>query len=198
MPELFCLAMSDWYYLGGDFGEPVSSSDWKERVVSLTMLFGIMVLRHWRGDKIEALEFDARQCIEEIALISEDAQDAKSMSAAITVAGLMVAGPLGALAGLAAPKKKTVVFLVKLKPDAPRDAGGKPLVIATSKDNYNKVLSYSGLRLKTLANSANLPSASEKAGSGADLVEQLEKLAALKEKGLLTEEEFSAAKTKLL
>ena len=71
-------------------------------------------------------------------------------------------------------------------------------MIATSKDNYNKVLSYSGLRLKTLANSANLPSASEKAGSGADLVEQLEKLAALKEKGLLTEEEFSAAKTKLL
>ena len=190
--------MSGWYYLGGDFGEPVSSSDWKERVVSFTMLFGIMVLRHWRGDKIEALELDSRKCIEEITLISEDAQDAKSMSAAMAVAGLMVAGPLGALAGLASPKKKTVVFLVKLKADAPRDAGGKQFAIATSKDNYNKVLRYSGLRLKTLAKSANLTSPPDKDNCCTGLVQQLEKLAELKEKGLLTEEEFSVAKAKLL
>lgn len=190
--------MSDWHYLGGDFGEPVPSADCKEGVVSLAMLFGTVVLRHWCGDEIKALQLDTRECIEEISLISEDAQDKKSLSAAMTVAGLMVAGPLGALAGLAAPKKKTVVFLVKLKADAPQGSGGKKLVIATSKDNYNKVLGYSGLRLKTLANRASLPSPPNKPKPGTDLVQQLEKLAALKEKGMITEEEFSAAKAKLL
>ena len=190
--------MSSWHYIGGDFGEQASSPACKEGVVSLTMLLGIIVLRYWRGGEIEALQLDTRKFIEEITLISEDMQDAKSLSAALAVAGVMVAGPLGALAGFAAPKKKTVVFLVKLKADTPLDSGGKQLVIATSKDNYNKVLSYSGLRLKTLANSGSLPSAPGKADIGTDLVQQLERLATLKEKGLITEEEFSAAKAKLL
>ena len=38
----------------------------------------------------------------------------------------------------------------------------------------------------------------EKTNEGTDLVKELEKLGALKEKGLLTDEEFSAAKAKLL
>lgn len=199
--------MSDWTYLGGDFGEPISSPDSKEGVVSLAMLFGVMVLRYWHDGEIKLLQIDTHTHIQEIGLVAEDIQDQKSWAAAMTLAGVMVAGPLGALVGLAAPKKKTVVFFVTLKEGESRRAknegvppwDGKKIVLATSKDNYSKVLVNSGLKLKTLAGGAVSPSGNpQESVAGLDVVQQLEKLATLKEKGLITDEEFASAKAKLL
>jgi len=125
----------------------------------------------------------------------------------MTLAGIMIAGPLGALAGLAAPKKKTVVFFVTLKEGESRRAKnegapsweGKKIVLATSKDNYSKIIANSGLKLKTLAGGAISPPGNpQESVAGSEVVQQLEKLASLKEKGLITDEEFAAAKAKLL
>jgi hypothetical protein len=192
--------MTDWIYLGGDFGEPISSPDSKEGVVSLAMLFGVIVLRYWHEGEIKALQIDTRSHIQQIETISEDVQDKKSWTAAIAIAGVMVAGPLGALAGLATPKKKTVIFSMALKEGesgrVTRESfgvrEGKKIVLATSKDNYSKILANCGLHPQVMT--AAVASLSE----GTDIVQQLEKLAALKESGLISEEEFAIAKAKLL
>jgi preprotein translocase subunit Sec61beta len=192
--------MSDWTYLGGDFGEPISSPDSKEGVVSLAMLFGVVVLRYWHEGEIKLLQIDTRTHVQEIGLVAEDVQDKKSWTAAMAVAGVVVAGPLGALAGLAAPKKRTVVFSMVLKEgNSSRVTSesfgareGKKFVLATSKDNYSKILANSGLHPHVVTGAVAPLS------EGADLVQQLEKLAALKERGLISEEEFSIAKAKLL
>jgi len=182
--------MAEWQYHGGDFGEPVLSSDSKDGIISLAMRSGILIIQSRREGVLETIQLDTRNRFEEITLVSEDIQDRKSTSAVMALAGLVVAGPLGVLAGLAAPKKKTAVFWVSLKSDSPQDTGGKKLLIETSKDNYVKVLRFSGLTGKALA------SANE--GAQQDVAGQLEKLASLRERGLIDEDEYSAAKAKLL
>lgn len=191
--------MADWIYLGGDFGESVSSPDGKEGVVSLAMLLGVIVLRYWYDGEIKAIHIDTRAHIQQIETMSEDVQDKKSWTAALAIAGVMVAGPFGALAGLAAPKKKTVVFSMVLKEgNSSRVTNesfgvreGKKIILATSKDNYSKILANSGLHSQVMRGAVAPLS------KGADVVQQLEKLGALKEKGLISEEEFTAAKNKL-
>ena len=60
-------------------------------------------------------------------------------------------------------------------------------------------------RVKTLhgqclryAQAAAQPQAAAPAGGGTDLVAELQKLAALKDQGILSEDEFAAAKARLL
>ncbi len=192
--------MTDWIYLRGDFGEPAASPESKEGVISLAMLFGVIVLRFWQEGAIKLLQIDTRVHIREIGLISEDAHDKKSWAAAMAIAGVMVAGPLGALAGLAAPKKKTVVFSLTLKDgesarttsESAEGREGKKVVMATSKDNYSKIIANSGLRPYVVTG------AGASLREGTDVVQQLERLADLKERGLISEEEFIVAKGKLL
>ena len=89
--------------------------------------------------------------------------------------------------GLLAGNKNEVVLLVETRV-------GNKFIMKTDEKGYRKILGKTNCHEFKLEDSLE----EEKTSEGTDLVKELEKLGALKEKGLLTDEEFSAAKAKLL
>ena len=89
--------------------------------------------------------------------------------------------------GFLAGNKNEFVLLVETRV-------GNKFILKTDKKVYRKILDKSKCPEFELEDSVE----EEKINEGTDLAKELEKLGALKEKGLLTDEEFSAAKAKLL
>ena len=102
------------------------------------------------------------------------------------------------LAGFAAKKKDEVAFILEVKTSEDvkeEKVRGKKFALLTRRKYFERILSYSGLGEKnvmSLMGAAGQPQQSE------SVADELEKLSSLKEKGLLSEEEFAAAKAKLL
>jgi len=173
--------------LAGDYGNPPKSHSW---------LLGQFIITP--SDEVELSNFNFKngeddqifidKDITKIQILKEeDLGKDKDSAAFYAVTGVLLAGPLGLAGGLLAGNKKEVVFLVETR------VGNKFIAKADEK-SYRKILDKSNCHEFKLEDSVE----EEKTNKGTDLVKELEKLGALKEKGLLTDEEFSAAKAKLL
>ena len=112
----------------------------------------------------------------------------KWMESFLAVGGVAEYGPAGALLGNVVKNKKEILFMVQTKV-------GNTFIAKADEKSYRKILNQSNYCPEV----EQEDSGSEvKASEGNDLVQELEKLGALKEKGLLTDEEFATAKAKLL
>jgi len=96
------------------------------------------------------------------------------------------------LAQITSVSHKTGLMFGEIEVDT---AGGKKKIETISKKDVPKVAKIISDLIKELNNKSNSTNNTDKQ---LDIVSQLEKLAELKEKGILTEEEFIAQKNKLL
>ena len=138
--------------------------------------------------------------VESLTLLSQEMFNDKTQAGLLATAGFLTLGPLGALAGKAAGKKGEAVFAIKFTETAndPLVRGKKLVVQATAKEYEALAKASSSKRLKDLGTAFLAEPEQPPASDANDSVFELEKLVSMKEKGLLSDEEFTAAKAKLL
>ena len=119
----------------------------------------------------------------------------KSGATVLALSGLVLAGPLGILAGLAAKKKGEVVFAVEFRKDCKDPVlNGRVLVLSASETEFQTIKKISKAPSKTAKEFQSDQSSNQDTSISAEI----EKLSKLKESGAISEEEFAAAKAKLL
>lgn len=138
--------------------------------------------------------------VESLTLLSQEMFKDKTQEGLLATAGFLTLGPLGILAGKAAGKKGEAVFAIKFSETAsdPLVRGKKLVVQATAKEYEALAKASSSKRLKDIGAAFLAEPEQPPANGGNDSVSELEKLVSMKEKGLLSDEEFTAAKAKLL
>ena len=192
--------MGKWKYLGGDLG----STDVSKRpyVASVDMGLGVIQIMRIEEKGFFALQkmvcINTHEDLASVQIIDEKLSESKTAQGVLAASGFLLAGPLGLLAGFAAKKKDEVAFILEVKASEDvkeEKVRGKKIALLTRRKYFERILSYSGLGEKnvvSLMGGATQPQQSE------SVADKLEKLSSLKEKGLLSEEEFAAAKAKLL
>ena len=150
--------------------------------------------------KYKTLQALVSQDVESLTLLSQEMFDDKTQAGLLATAGFLTLGPLGVLAGKAAGKKGEAVFAVKFSETAsePLVRGKKLVLQATAKEYEALAKASSSKRLKEIGAAFLAEPEQPPANDGNDSVSDLEKLVSMKEKGLLSDEEFTAAKAKLL
>ena len=150
--------------------------------------------------KYKTLQALVSQDVESLTLLSQEMFDDKTQAGLLATAGFLTLGPLGILAGKAAGKKGEAVFAIKFSETAsePLVRGKKLVLQATAKEYEALAKASSSKRLKEIGAAFLAEPEQPPANDGNDSVSELEKLVSMKEKGLLTDEEFTAAKAKLL
>lgn len=151
-------------------------------------------------DRYKTLIASINDEIESLTLLSQELFDNKAESALLSAAGFLTLGPLGLLAGKAAGKKGEAVFAIKFSDTASEElVRGKKLVVhATAKEYEVLAKASASSRLKNVATEFIAKAEQPPAIDANDSISDLEKLVSMKEKGFLNDEEFTAAKAKLL
>jgi len=120
-------------------------------------------------------------------------------AAMLSIAGVALLGPFGALAGLAAKKRGEVVFALEFKENADDENLRHQTVIASGSSEL-----FERLKRESRAPSKATKEHIAQAGINVDgeasgsLSSEIERLKGLKDSGAITEDEFIAAKAKLL
>jgi len=122
----------------------------------------------------------------------------RSGTAMLSIAGVALMGPLGALVGLAAKKKGETVFALEFKETAEDETLRGQTIIASCPTQL-----FETLKKDSRAPSKPVREQIEKAGTASyeeprSLTMELEKLKSLRDSGVITEEEFKAGKATLL
>ena len=176
--------------LAGDYGNPPKDSELFGELIIITQSDDVKV-SNFNNQQVSGTDYISltRDIVKVKLLSKEDLGKAKDTAAFYAVTGFLLAGPLGLAGGFLAGNKNEVVLLVETRV-------GNKFIMKTDEKGYRKILDKTNCHEFKLEDF--LEEEEEKTSEGTDLVKELEKLGALKEKGLLTEEEFSAAKAKLL
>ena len=137
------------------------------------------------------LGFFKKVMINEITVENYEVFDSEKTTSATSAMGRgalgsFFLGPIGLLAATSAKKKGVYMIAIQFK-------DGKRSLIEVNKKVYKQILL---LNFRKDDNSKNERSLN--ASSNEDIVGQIEKLAKLKDSGILTEEEFSNKKAELL
>jgi hypothetical protein len=120
-------------------------------------------------------------------------------AAMLSIAGVALLGPLGALAGLAAKKKGETVFVLEFKENAEDEALRGEAIIATGSSLlFEKLKRESRAPSKATKEQITKASAKDDEIPSGSLSLEIEKLRDLRDSGAITEDEFTAAKAKLL
>ena len=174
--------------LAGDYGSPPKGASWFFGQFVITPSDDVKV-SNFNNENVSGTDniFLDKDIVKVKLLSKEDLGKDKDSAAFYAVTGVLLAGPLGLAGGLLAGNKNEVVLLVETRV-------GNKFIMKTDEKGYRKILDKTNCHEFKLEDSLE----EEKTSEGTDLVKELEKLGALKEKGLLTDEEFSAAKAKLL
>ena len=136
-----------------------------------------------------------RREISTITELEKSMVENKSGATILALSGLVLAGPVGILAGLAAKKKGEVVFAVEFRKDCKDTVlNGKVLVLSASETEFQTMKKISKAPSKTAKEFQSDQSSNQDDSISAEI----EKLSKLKDSGAINEEEFAAAKTKLL
>ena len=192
--------MSKWKYLGGSLG----STNGQERphVVTVDMTLGVITIQRIEDEGFWALpktlRISTHSDLASVQVIDERLTENKAAQGVLAASGYLLAGPLGLFAGFAARKKDEVAFLLEVKSSEDVDdekVRGAKFALLTRRKYFERILKFSGLAEKSVMEMIDGQIQSETSESLAD---ELEKLSSLKEKGLISEEEFAAAKAKLL
>lgn len=159
--------------IAGDFPESTAYSS----------MLGTRIIS-WGWGKNKTLDLNGQ--VERVELVTEESKKKFLGSAGWGLVGGLALGPLGLLAGvLAGGNKKEVCFACHLKD------GRKFMAIADSK-TYQEI---TGLAMHVGSVEAKEEVAVSKQD---DVVDKLERLAKLKEQGVITEEEFQEQKKRIL
>jgi hypothetical protein len=174
--------------LAGDYGNPPKDSELFGELIIITQSDDVKV-SNFNNQQVSGTDYISltRDIVKVKLLSKEDLGKAKDTAAFYAVTGFLLAGPLGLAGGFLAGNKNEFILLVETRV-------GNKFILKTDKKVYRKILDKSKCPEFELEDSVE----EEKINEGTDLAKELEKLGALKEKGLLTDEEFSAAKAKLL
>lgn len=141
---------------------------------------------------------NTRKDIKTLTELEKSMVENKSGAAVLGVAGMALAGPIGILAAFAAKKKGEVVFAIEFKATCKDPLlNGKTIVLSSPLQEFEKLKKKSSAPSKSTQNF--ISQQKEGKGQGVDSVaSDIEKLVKLKKSGAISEEEFSAAKAKLL
>ena len=120
-------------------------------------------------------------------------------AAMLSIAGVALLGPFGALAGLAAKKRGEVVFALEFKENAEDESLRRQTIIASGSSELFERLKRES-RAPSKATKEQIVQANTKDGGEASgsLSLEIERLKDLRDSGAITEDEFTAAKAKLL
>jgi len=183
--------------IGGDYGTPPKSCTW---------LWGSLMIEP--SDECNLEKFNNKQSgqdvidikthIEKIVILKEeDFGKDKKGAALLAIGGAVLFGPLGLAGGFLGGNKKEIILFIETA------VGNKFLAMADEKSYGKLVKQTNNAAVKSREDiaieeftSTNKNKSEESEQS--DFISELERLASLKEKGLLTEEEFVTAKAKLL
>ena len=140
-------------------------------------------------------EVNLRTEISTITEIEKSMVENKSGATVLALSGLALAGPVGILAGLAAKKKGEVLFAVEFRKDCKDPVlNGMVLVLSASETEFQTIKKI----IKALSKTAKEFQSDQSSNQDTSISAEIEKLSKLKESGAISEEEFAAAKAKLL
>ena len=152
--------------------------------------------KEWGSSKNYSIKL--RSEINTLTELEKSMLENKTEATVLGLAGMALAGPIGVFAAFGARKKGEVVFAMELRSNC-SDPFLNDKVI---------VLSASDKEFQTIKRISNAPSKSVRDFTSGQQLDQenpkdsvsteIEKLAKLKESGTISEEEFAAAKAKLL
>jgi len=180
--------------ISGDYGTPPTSCTW---------LWGSLIIQPSNECNLEKFNnkqsgqdhIDIAKDITKIETVKEeDFGKDKKGAALLAIGGAVLFGPLGLAGGFLGGNKKEIILLIETK------VGNKFLAKADEK-SYRKIVDKSNCPTVNLEDNTALEEFGTKNKSNSEetnLTSELERLASLKEKGLLTEDEFVTAKAKLL
>ena len=122
----------------------------------------------------------------------------KGGATVLGLAGMALAGPAGVFAAFAAKKKGEVVFAMELRNNCSDPLlNGKVIVLSATEKEFQTIKRISKAPSKSAKEYAS-PITSENNDANDSISSELERLSKLKDSGAISEEEFSAAKAKLL
>ena len=191
--------------LAGDYGNPPESGDYTFG----SILIGVSkeIEKTFKGFNNRENSFGTifdvlreREDVTKIEIVDKESYEKDGLVQFInTVGGASYYGPAGVLLGKVGNKRTDILFFVETRV-------GNSFIAKADEKVFKKIQSKFGLteeqkgaaafnQIKGSQENKNNEVNSE---SKVDLVKELEKLGALKEKGLLTDEEFATAKAKLL
>ena len=186
--------------LAGDYGSPPADSDYGLGGINIAPdpslkleIFNNKMNTFGRIDDI----IDPSKHITKIEKISEEnIGKNKWMETFLAVGGVAEYGPAGGLLGNVVKNKKEILFMVQTKV-------GNTFIAKADEKTYEKIFKQSGydpskeLAEKAWESLSSNSSSVEKAFDN-DIIGELEKLASLKERGMLSDEEFSSLKSDLM
>ena len=144
------------------------------------------------------LKIDLATDISTITELEKNMIENKAGAAVLGVAGMALAGPVGILAGLAAKKKGEVMFAMELRNNCKESLlNGKVIVLSAEDKDFQKIRQLSNAPSKAAKEFISNQSSGHE-DSMDSISAEIDKLSKLKDSGALSEEEFAAAKAKLL
>tara|TARA_B100000212_G_scaffold265847_1_gene205362 strand:+ start:48 stop:617 length:570 start_codon:yes stop_codon:yes gene_type:complete len=183
--------------IGGDYGTPPASFTW---------LWGSFIIQPSNECNLEKFNneqsgqdvIDIKTHIDKIVILKEeDFGKDKKGAALLAIGGAVLFGPLGLAGGFLGGNKKEIILFIETA------VGNKFLAMADEKSYGKLVKQTNNAAVKSrediaLEEFTTINKNKSEESEQSDFISELERLGALKEKGLLTEEEFFSAKAKLL
>ena len=185
--------------IGGDYGTPPASFTW---------LWGSFIIQPSNECNLEKFNneqsgqdvIDIKSHIDKIVILKEeDFGKDKKGAALLAIGGAVLFGPLGLAGGFLGGNKKEIILFIETA------VGNKFLAMADEKSYGKLVKQTNNAAVKSREDIAleefvttNNATTNKSESEESDFISELERLGSLKEKGLLTEEEFVTAKAKLL
>lgn len=154
--------------------------------------------RFLESSSLSTLKARADRDLASLTILEETFFNDKGGAALLSIAGLALVGPVGAIAGLAAKQKGEAIFMIEFKDNIPeKDLCGMKVIACSSVENFKQLKLQSRAPSKSTAEAIENKSLLQSSG-GTSLASEIEKLKALLDSGAITLEEYSAAKTRLL
>ena len=183
--------------IAGDYGTPPASFNW---------LWGSFIIQPSNECNLEKFNneqsgqdvIDIKTHIDKIVILKEeDFGKDKKGAALLAIGGAVLFGPLGLAGGFLGGNKKEIILFIETA------VGNKFLAMADEKSYGKLVKQTNNAAVKSrediaLEEFTTINKNKSEESEQSDFVSELERLGSLKEKGLLTEEEFFSAKAKLL
>ena len=185
--------------IAGDYGTPPASFNW---------LWGSFIIQPSNECNLEKFNneqsgqdvIDIKTHIDKIVILKEeDFGKDKKGAALLAIGGAVLFGPLGLAGGFLGGNKKEIILFIETA------VGNKFLAMADEKSYGKLVKQTNNAAVKSREDIAleefvttNNATTNKSESEESDFISELERLGSLKEKGLLTEEEFVTAKAKLL
>ena len=186
--------------LAGDYGNPPQDSDFGFGGINISPAPSLKLEKFNEKmttfGRIDDIINPSKHITKIEKLNEENIGKNKWMETFLAVGGVAEYGPAGGLLGNVVKNKKEILFMVQTKV-------GNTFIAKADEKTYESIFKQSGydpsieLAEKTWESFSGKKPEVIKEGSK-DIIEELEKLASLRERGMLTDDEFSSLKSDLM